>query len=302
MVSRELYPFESRFLATPAGRLHYLDEGKGEPIVFLHGNPSWSFMYRDVIAGLRGEYRCVAPDHIGMGLSDKPGDDRYAYTLQSRVDDLERLLDSLGLSSGLTLFVHDWGGMIGMAYAARHPERVGRLVVCNTAAFLNPKGMKLPWQLKLARDSSLGALLVRGFNAFAVGAARLCCTRRPMSAGLRAAYCAPYDSWANRIATLRFVQDIPLVPSDRSYPIVRHVSDSLGNFRDTPILLLWGEKDFVFDVRFLDEWVRRFPKAETRRFPDAGHYVVEDAGDLVLPLVRDFLTRNPVTSSAGAGA
>lgn len=296
MVNRELYPFESRFLETPAGRQHYLDEGKGEPIVFLHGNPSWSFAFREVIAALRSGYRCVAPDHIGMGLSDKPGDDRYEYTLKSRVDDLERLLDRLHLDSGLTLFIHDWGGMIGMAYAARHPERVRRLVVCNTAAFLNPKGMRLPWQLKLARDSALGALLVRGLNAFALGAAWSCCPRRPLSRELRAAYCAPYDSWKNRIATLRFVQDIPLVPQDRSYAVAKAVEEGLHRFRRVPMLILWGEKDFVFDGRFLDEWQRRFPEAQAHRFPDAGHYVVEDAGDLILPIVREFLQRHPVAA------
>ena len=245
-------------------------------------------MYRGLIKALRGSYRCVAPDHIGCGLSDKPGDERYEYTLKSRVDDLERLLDGLGLNKDLTLILHDWGGMIGMAFASRHPERVRRLVICNTAAFLNPKGLLLPWQLKLGRDSSLGALLIRGFNAFAWGAATFG-VGRPMSPETKAGYVAPYDSWANRIATLRFVQDIPLVPEDKSYPIVKSVDDGLQRFKAVPKMICWGEKDFVFDGSFLAEWMKRFPEAEVHRFPDAGHYVVEDAGPQIAELTLRFL-------------
>lgn len=293
-----LYPFESRWLELPAGRLHYVDEGKGEPLVFVHGNPSWSILFRHLISDLRSGYRCVALDHIGMGLSDKPGDDRYDYALSSRVDDLERLLDHLGLDRDLTLVVHDWGGMIGFAYASRHPEKVKRLVVTNTAAFLNPKGMLLPWQLKLGRDSRLGALLIRGFNAFALGATYLCC-RRPMPPELRAAYCAPYGSWAERIATLRFVQDIPLVPGDRSYAVVKEVQDGLARFAKTPMMICWGERDFVFDGKFLEEWIRRFPEAEVHRFPEAGHYLLEDAGPEIAALARRFLAAHPLAVEAG---
>ena len=138
-------PFAER-KATPADdpfdrgglRLHYIDEGEGEPVIMLHGNPSWSFLYRNLIDSLRGSHRVIVPDHIGCGLSDKPDDSQYAYTLKSRVDDLEALLDHLGLDRELTLVLHDWGGMIGMTYAARHPERIARLVVTNTAAFHLP--------------------------------------------------------------------------------------------------------------------------------------------------------------------
>src|SRR5262249_61254450 len=117
-----------------------LDEGTGDPVVMVHGNPTWSFYFRDLVKSLRGTHRVVVPDHVGCGLSDKPDDARYAYTLRRRVDDLERLLDHLGLRDRLTLVLHDWGGMIGMAYASRYPERIRRLVILNTAAFLLPAG------------------------------------------------------------------------------------------------------------------------------------------------------------------
>jgi cis-3-alkyl-4-acyloxetan-2-one decarboxylase len=288
-----LYPFEKHFIELPGARMHYVDEGRGEPVIMLHGNPTWSFYYRDLIKALREDYRTIVPDHVGCGLSDKPGDDHYEYTLDRRVADLEALLDCLGLSSGLSLVVHDWGGMIGMAFASRHPERIKRLVVLNTAAFLLPAGKSLPRSLWLCRNTPLGALLVRGFNAFSRGAVRFC-AMRPLDPAVRASYLAPYDSWSHRIAVLRFVQDIPLRHGDRAYATVRAVQNGLDRFRDLPMLICWGERDFVFDLGFLAEWERRFPGASVHRFPDAGHFVLEDAGAAIIPLVRDFLRHHPL--------
>jgi pimeloyl-ACP methyl ester carboxylesterase len=296
-VSR-LYPFRGHFLDLGGLRYHYLDEGGGEPIVMLHGNPTWSFYYRNLVLALRDSYRCVVPDHVGCGLSDKPDDSGYDYTLQRRVQDLEALLKHLQIKADVTLVLHDWGGIIGMAYACRHPERVRRLVVLNTAAFRLPHAKPLPWSLGLCRNRAVGPLLVRGLNAFCRAAARVCCTRRPLSAEVRAAYLAPYDSWANRIAVLRFVQDIPLRPGDRSYSILEDVEGELEQLRVVPMLVCWGMRDFVFDRHFLDEWLRRFPDAEAHRFADAGHYVLEDAAEEIIPLVRGFLAAHPLSPVA----
>lgn len=290
MVSGDLYPFEGRFLDLDGNRMHYLDEGSGDPVVMVHGNPTWSIYYRNLVQALRGTHRCIVPDHIGCGLSDKPGDDRYDYTLEQRVADLEALLDHLGVTENITLVVHDWGGMIGMAFATRHPERIRRLVVLNTSAFHLPKSKRFPWPLWLTR-TPLGAVLVRGFNAFAATAARVCCTRTRMSRELRRAYCAPYDSWANRIATLRFVQDIPLRPGDRSYETVTEVEENVHKLKGKPLLICWGLKDFVFDAHFLRRWEETFPDAEIRRFEDCGHYILEDAAEEVIGLVRNFIAR-----------
>ena len=161
-------------------RYHYLDEGEGEPVVMVHGNPTWSFYYRRLVEGLRSSYRTIVPDHIGCGLSDKPDDSRYDYTLESRIADLEALVEHLELDGGLTLVVHDWGGAVGLGYATRHPEQVARLVVLNTAAFHLPRTKTFPWPLWLCRDTPLGAYLVRGLNAFCRGTARVGCTRRPL--------------------------------------------------------------------------------------------------------------------------
>jgi haloalkane dehalogenase len=259
----------------------------------VHGNPTWSFYYRQLVLGLRHRYRCLVPDHIGCGLSDKPGDDAYDYTLSRRVDDLEALLEHAG-ADNVTLVLHDWGGMIGMAWALRHPQRVRRLVLLNTGAFHLPEAKAVPWQLVLTR-TPLGALLVRGFNAFARGAARTAVTRRPMGRALRDAYCAPYDSWQNRIATLRFVQDIPLHPGDPGYDLVSEVEQGIPALRDLPVQICWGDRDFVFDHHFLAVWQQLLPGARVRRFPDCGHYVLEDAPEEILAEIEQFLRDHPLS-------
>jgi pimeloyl-ACP methyl ester carboxylesterase len=287
-VKAGLYPFAGKFLSLRGGlQLHYLDEGQGSVVVMVHGNPTWSFYYRSLVLAFRGTHRVIVPDHIGMGLSDKPPDSRYSYVLQSRIDDLDALLSAAAPGVRVTLILHDWGGMIGLGWAARHPELVSRIVLLNTAAFHLPSGMRVPFALTAVR--SFGGLFVRGFNGFARGAALLGCKRRPLSPELRDAYCGPYDSWANRIATLRFVQDIPLKPSDPSYEVVSSIEAALSRFREVPVLICWGGQDFVFTPEVLQEWVSRWPQAQVHRFADCGHYVLEDASSEIEALVRGFL-------------
>ena len=178
-----------------------------------------------------------------------------------------------------------------MAWAAGRPHRIARLVVLNTAAFPIPARKRLPPSLWLCRNTAVGAWLVRGFNFFARGAARCCVTRRPLTAEVRQMYLKPYDSWKNRIATLRFVQDIPLSAADRGYDTMVATGEALDAFRRKPTLICWGMRDFIFDDHFLDDWHQRFPYAELHRFADAGHYVLEDAGDQIIPLVENLLTQ-----------
>lgn len=286
---QRLFPFERHWFDRGDGvRMHYVDEGAGPPVVCVHGNPTWSFYYRNVILALQDDHRVIAPDHVGMGLSDKPDDAHYAYTLQSRVEDLTKFIDSLCLKEPLTLVVHDWGGMIGFAWAVQHPERIAKLVVLNTAAFPLPADKKFPWPLALTR-TPLGALLVRGVNAFSWTATRAAMTHNEMPADVRRAYTAPYDSWANRIATLRFVQDIPLEPGAEGFAIIRETESQLHVLADLPMLIGWGGRDFVFDDAFLRVWQHHFPKAEVLYFADAGHYVLEDAVAELVPRIADFV-------------
>jgi haloalkane dehalogenase len=286
-------PFAPHYLSLGGVRLHYIDEGDGDPVVMVHGNPTWSYYFRSLIAELRHDHRVIAPDHVGCGLSDKPGDEQYDYRLSRRVDDLGALLEHLGIRGRITLVLHDWGGMIGMAYAHRHPERIGRIVVMNTAAFRMPAGKKIPWQIGIIRNTFLGPLLARGLNLFSAGLVRWCVTRR-LSAEERAGYLAPYRTWRDRIAVLRFIQDIPLTPSDPSYEIVRGVEEGLSRFADVPMLICWGMRDFVFDETFLAGWTERFPRAEVHRFEKAHHLVLEDE-PTIPALVRDFLARHPIS-------
>ena len=293
------YPFASHYFDRGDGvRLHFLDEGPQNPpesaadaptVVMVHGNPTWSFYYRKLVLALRDHVRCIVPDHVGCGLSDKPQDAQYRYTVQSRVEDLEKLLDHLNLRRNLIFVVHDWGGMIGLTTALRRREAVQRVVLMNTSGFLKPTTKSLPLRLRVIRNLGvLGPLLVQGGNAFAWGATHMA-TRVGLPCEVRRAYCAPYNTWQNRIATLRFVQDIPLKPDDPSYELVKWTDDHLYELAGMPLLICWGRHDFVFDDHFLAEWRRRFPQAETHVFEYAGHYVLEDAADEVIPLMRDFI-------------
>jgi pimeloyl-ACP methyl ester carboxylesterase len=287
---RHLYPFTSHFIKINGLNYHFLDQGSGDPVVMLHGNPTWSFYFRELIKGLSPEFRAIVPDHIGCGLSDKPGIHRYDYRLKSRVDDVEMLLEELGVNQNITLVLHDWGGMIGMAYAVRHPERIHRLVVMNTAAFLIPDGKPLPIRLRLIRNiKPFATLAVLGFNIFAVGALSMA-SFKGLPGDVKSGLVAPYNSWHNRIATLKFVQDIPVREKDPSYGLVKHVENHLQRLNHVPMLILWGEHDFVFDMDFLLQWRCRFPHAKVETFKDAGHYVLEDAADRIVPMVKNFLT------------
>jgi haloalkane dehalogenase len=298
---RPLYPFPSRWADVNGRRMHYVDEGSGEPVLMLHGNPTWSFYYRALIRALAPERRCIAPDHIGCGLSERPADAEYGFRLQDRLDDLEAFIDGLGLQQPLTLVVHDWGGMIGAAWAVRHPERLARLVVLNTAAFLKPHWKPLPLVLRLMRGVPLVARpAVLRLNLFARGAARTA-SAKGLPPDVRRGLLAPYRSPHERLATLRFVQDIPLSPTDPSYALAALTDQRLASLAAVPMLICWGERDFVFDPDYLAEWRRRFPHAEVHCFPGAGHYLLEDEPDAVADRVRDFLARHRLPIEKGRG-
>ena len=285
----KLFPFKRNFIDRNGQQYHYLNEGQGSPVVMVHGNPSWSFYYRNLVKELSENHQCIVPDHIGCGLSDKPDDENYDYTLENRIDDLEALLEHLNVKNNITLVVHDWGGMIGFGYAARYPERIKRLVILNTGAFHLPETKKFPFALWLGRNTALGTILVRGFNAFSGLASVVGVKRKAMTKEVRQAYVAPFNSWQNRISTLRFIQDIPLKPHHRNYQLVTDIASSLAKFEKLPMLICWGLKDFVFDKHFLAEWQQRFPEAEVHAFDDCGHYILEDASDEVVPLINNFL-------------
>ena len=270
--------------------MHYLVEGPldGPAVRMLHGNPTWSFYYRNPVKALRGRFRCIVPDHLGCGLSDKPDDEQYDYRLRSRIEDVDSLVRHLEITEPLTLVVHDWGGMIGFAWAVENPDLIDRTVVLNTAAFPLPEDKKMPPALSLVRATAVGAFLVTRFNAFSGIAARVA-FKKPVSSEVRAAYTLPYDSPENRIATLRFVQDIPLKETDPGFDILINTAERLHLLQNKPCLIAWGERDFVFDTPFLNKWLEYFPEAQLHRFPDCGHYVLEDGGPGLIETISRFI-------------
>ncbi len=280
----ELYPFQSHYLQLENQvRMHYLDEGEGPVVVLLHGNPTWSFYYRELIKSLSGQYRVIVPDHVGCGFSDKP--QRYAYTLSRHIANLDRLLTTLDVKD-ITLGVHDWGGAIGFGWAVDHPALVRKFVVFNTAAFSGP----CPFSIRVCRWPVLGEIIVRGFNGFALPATRMALAHPSrISAAVKRGYLLPYDNYANRIAVHQFVKDIPLTKGAASYDTIKHTEDLLSIFCDYPMLICWGAQDFCFNDWYLQQWQVRFPKAKTHYFEEAGHYVVEEAIEEIRPLVMRFL-------------
>ncbi len=285
----ELYPFQARSLNLGALRYNYLDEGQGEVLLMLHGNPTWSFYYRNLVLGLRDKYRCVVPDHIGCGFSEKPF--KYNYTLSQHIENLETLVDSLQLKN-ITLVLHDWGGAIGMGFAVRNPEKIARIVVFNTAAFLSDH---IPASINFCRLPVLGSIAILLCNAFMRGAfARACVHRERLTEKVREGYLAPYNTYANRIGILRFIQDIPIHPGIPSYPVVKSIQENLHQFNDRPMLIIWGKQDFCFNDHFLQRWKEYFPEAEVHELQDAGHYVVEDAHERIVPWMQDFIQEHPL--------
>jgi haloalkane dehalogenase len=281
---RTLYPFESRFLRVGGHGLHYLDEGPKDapPLLLLHGNPTWSFHWREVVARFRGRFRVVAPDHLGCGLSDKP--QHWSYRLADHVSNLEQLVRTLDLRQ-ITLGVHDWGGAIGMGLATREPERIARLVILNSAAFRSPR---IPLRIAACRLPLVGPLLVRGLNGFARAALRMA-TEKGLEPAVKDGLLAPYGSWSERVAIQRFVEDIPMRPDHPSWATLVAIEEGLGRLRGKPALILWGERDWCFTPAFREEWQRRFPDARVHAFHDAGHYVMEDARQRVLLELQAFL-------------
>jgi cis-3-alkyl-4-acyloxetan-2-one decarboxylase len=288
---RSLYPFQSHEMLLDGHRYHYLDEGSGPAVLMVHGNPTWSFYWRNLVLALRARYRVIVPDHIGHGLSDKPSPREYSYRLDQRIGDLRALIERLGLER-ISLVVHDWGGPIGVGAAVETPERFSRLVLMNTAVY---RSDRCPWPIRICRTPVLGQFIVQGLNLFARDAASSTIHKKErITPAVRAGYLAPYDSWANRVSVYRFVRDIPMNARHPSYPTICRIEAGLDKLQSLPASIIWGMRDWCFDSRFLDRLIEVFPKAEVHRLPDAAHYVVEDAHEQIAPLLEDFFNRNPI--------
>ncbi|MCK5542435.1 MAG: alpha/beta hydrolase [Desulfobacterales bacterium] len=285
----DIYPYKPNYFKCNGFDMHYIDKGKGKPVVMIHGNPTWSFYFRNAVDKLSPNYRTIVPDHIGCGFSDKPNAKDYNYTLSNRVSDLSKFMDHLNLKEKIILIVHDWGGMIGLAWALNNLSKIEKIVITNTSGFFLPKNKKFPLRLALIKYfTSFAIPAVLGFNLFSFAALYIA-AKTSLSKEVKKGLTAPYNSWKNRIATLKFVQDIPLTDADKSYYIVKNVDDNLHKIKNFPILFLWGLKDFVFDKNFLNEWKKRIPEAEYHIFKNSGHYIFEDKPVETMLLIEKFL-------------
>lgn len=278
------YPFKLKRHRLPNDLgMNYVDEGQGEVIVLLHGNPTWSYYWRHLIKALSPFYRVIAPDHIGMGLSSKP--QHYDYSLRNHIDNLSSLLDELEVKKA-TVIMHDWGGAIGMGWAVQNPKKVSKLVITNTAAFTD---MHIPWRINILRNA-IGEKVIRGLNAFA-GPAIFMAVKKALDPETIKGYLFPYQNYKDRIATAKFVRDIPMNERHPSWNTLTQIEKRLHTL-NVPTLILWGDKDFCFTTHFRDRWKQLYPHAHLINYPNAGHYVIEDAREEVCRAILDFQAEN----------
>jgi cis-3-alkyl-4-acyloxetan-2-one decarboxylase len=280
------FPFESHYLRAGKTSLHYLDEGPPEaaPLLFLHGNPTWSYLWRRPIADLSAAgRRCVAYDHMGFGRSEKPRR-MSAYTLERHVENALAVIDELDLRD-VTLVAHDWGGPIGLGAMLERPERLHALVLMNTWAWELPSW--LPPFIREFRTEGLGEILALGGNLF-VESIPGGMARRDADPVMMDAYRAPFPDYWSRIGTLAFPRDVPLTERDPSAADIARIQAGLAGL-DKPVLLVWGMRDRVFQPVFIDQWRELVPGARVVQLDDAGHYLVEDRPDAVADAVDEFV-------------
>ena len=275
---RELFPYRSRFFQVGKNHLHYVDEGQGPVLLLMHACPVWSFSFREVIREFSPQYRVVALDQMGFGLSDKPAD--FDYRLEMHADLLEMFVHGLGLTD-ITLVMHGRGSTIGMAYAVRNPDNIRAFVTLNAMGFT---GFFLPWRLQVCRIPWLGAKIVLGLDLL---------TRefRRYPEAVRLAYSLPFPDRESKISLVRFIEDIPCVPEDDSAQSMLEVETSLWMLREKPAAIIWAKKDWLYTKRSFRAWIKYFPEAEVHWIENAGRYIQEDAPDELLTILRDFLGR-----------
>ena len=287
-VSNELYPIVTRYFETPRGRIHYVDEGSGAPIVFVHGNPSWSFEYRHLIAALRNEYRCIAPDHLGFGLSGRSRDPAD-YHPAAHAENFAALMEHLNLDK-VTLVFSDWGGPIALAFARQHPERVAGLVVLNSWCwpvdtdrhFLRFSSMMSSWPMQF---------LIRHFNFFvtqvtpkAVGNPAI------LTKEVMAHYINAQPDPESRAASAALPGYII-----GATEWLRGIWNGRAAFTGKPALVIWGHKDIAFRRKELETWQAELKNCTVYELPECGHFLAEEAPEAVAAHIRAFVAQQGVT-------
>lgn len=280
-INREEYPFKSNYLKLDMGKLHYIDEGSGDPIVMVHGNPAWSFLYRHLIKGLSKKYRCIAPDHIGFGLSDKP--EAWSYLPEDHAKNLNILIDKLNLRD-ITLVVQDWGGPIGLSYAIGRPDNVKRIIIMNTWMW-SVKGDPYYERFSNFMGGSVGRFLIKRFNFFVrVIMKKAMGDKSKLPKSIHRHYFKPLENPMDRKGCWTFPKQII-----ESSSWLSNLWLQKGKIKDKPALILWGMKDIAFRKQELNKWAELFSDSKIIRFDDAGHFVQEEKGSELCPIIEDFL-------------
>jgi cis-3-alkyl-4-acyloxetan-2-one decarboxylase len=279
------------WVETDGVRLHVVDEGSGEPVVLLHGNPTSSHLWRNFVPPLvEAGYRAVAPDQLGFGGSDKPSDWR-AYSCERHVGHFGAVVDELELD-GITLVLHDWGGPIALAWATEHPARVRRLVLLNTVAWPPPLGRTPSLGYRLLGAPLVGDVLVRGANVVVRYALLRGLVSRPIPEEDRAGYVRAQPTWASRAGILAAIRhSLEVVRGGPSRDLLERVGGRLQRLADKPVLIVWGMRDPILKPSLLRRWRERFPHAEVHELADASHFLQEDAHERIVPLLLQFLRR-----------
>ncbi len=289
------WPYEPKWFDTPDGRMHYVDEGPrdGKPVVLVHGNPTWGYLYRNFIPPLvDAGYRVIVPDHLGFGRSEKP-DQKELYQIQNHCKRLELLLESLDLHN-VTVVPQDWGGMIGLYWATRHPERVESLFILNTFAHRPPEKTRLPLPLKLFRTPGVGEILVKGLHGFvrALVFKAGIVKRDRMTPQVKKAYLSPHPNWSSRTPILVFPREIPAGPEGRVADLGGEIEAGMEkHLREKPVMICWAMKDIAFTEEMLNNlWLKTFPDARVMKIEEAGHYLQEDAHEEIVPALLEFIS------------
>lgn len=280
-LDRAEFPFAPHWLDAGPGRLHYVDEGDGRPVVMVHGTPTWSFLYRHLIKTFRSQYRCVVPDLLGFGLSDRPGTASYRPEDQARR--LGAMIDTLGLKD-FTLIVHDFGGPIGLAYAIEHPDRIRSLVLFNTWMWSLAEDRRFVWFGRIL-GSNFGRVLYEQFG-FSVNVMlrHAIADRTRYTPAIHRHYAAPLGP-GRRQATWAYARAV--LGSSAWYDSLWRRRERLARI---PALLVWGMKDRAFGP-FLDRWRTVFEDAAVLALPEAGHAPPEERAPEVIPVIARFLTK-----------
>ena len=286
-LAADVFPFQSREHRVSGGVMRYVDEGPrdADPILCVHGNPTWGFHFRRVIERFADRHRVIAVDHLGCGRSDKPPRGEFGYRLADHRDNLASLVQSLDLRR-IHLIAHDWGGAIGTSVAVAYPDRFAGVALMNTAAFPPPY---VPRRIAACRWPVVGTPMVRGLNAFARAATFMTTARGPLPPDVKRGYLAPYDDWSNRVAVDAFVRDIPMHPSHPTHAVLAGLERDLSKLSDKPIALIWGMLDWCFRPECLRRFEVIWPHADVTRIDDAGHYAIEDAPEEVLGALGRWL-------------